>query len=196
VIDVKEPLEFSLEVPFPFENILSFPIFFGPFCLEGLSNVQIQTKDGKMMGKKRRLWMKWGTMLVMIGLVAIQTEAHGNSWNWEFFLSNGESNFFYDPDMVSRSPERIVRAWWKEVFKTKKVLRSRGFTGSEYEKAAYQINVTEINCPTKEFCRKAFLLCSEEGDNILCTIHRQRPEEWIPVRQEQPIGVLYLKLCQ
>ena len=102
-----------------------------------------------MMDKKRRLWVKRGIMLVIIGLAAIQTEVHGNSWKWEFFFSDAECDFSYDPDTVFRSAEDIVRVWWKEDFKTKEVLKSRGFTGSEYEKAAYQINVSEINCKKK-----------------------------------------------
>ena len=149
-----------------------------------------------MMGKKRRLWINLGIMLVMIGLVAIQTEAKGNSWKWEFFYSDRECDFFYDPDTVFRSAEGIVRVWWKEVFKTKGVLRSRGFTGSEYEKAAYQINVSEINCKKKETCRKFFMICSEEGATILCDLHKRQVEEWVPVWQGRPTGVLYLELCR
>jgi len=100
--------------------------------------------------------MKWEIMLVVVGLVAIQTEAHENSGNWKFFFTNIESDFFYDPDTVSKSPESIVRVCWKKVFKTKEVLRSRGFTGSEYEKVVYQLTVTEINCLRKEWRRKFF----------------------------------------
>ena len=148
------------------------------------------------MGKKRRLWIKWGIMLVIIGLVAIQPEAHGNSWKWEYIFSDEECDIFYDPGTVFMSSENIVRVWWKEVFTTKDVLRSRGLTGSEYEKAAYQINVSEINCQRKESRRKFFMVCSGEGDIILCNIHRQRLDEWVPVWQVHPIGVLYWKLCQ
>ena len=149
-----------------------------------------------MMGNKRELSIKWGIMLVIIGLVAIQTEAHGNSWNWKFFFSDEEVDFFYDPDTVFRSAEDIVRVWWKEVFNTKEVLRSRGFTGSEYEKAAYQINVSEINCKKKESCRKFFMICSEEGATILCNMHKRQLEGWVPVWQVHPTGVLYRELCR
>ncbi len=152
--------------------------------------------EGKIMHEKRRLWMKWEIMLVIIGLAAIQTEAYGQSWSWKFFESSSECEFFYDPETVSKSPENIVRVWWKEVFKTKDVLRSRGFTGSEYEKAAYQINVTEINCQKKESRRKFFMLCSEEGENIVCNIHRRQSEDWVPVWQVRPTGVLYRQLCR
>jgi len=144
---------------------------------------------------KRRLWIKWRIMFVIIGLVAIQTEAHGDSWKWDFFYSDSECDFFYDPDTVSRSAEDIVRVWWKEVFHTKEVLRSRGFTGGEYEKAVYQINVSEINCRKKESCRKFFMICSEEGTTILCNMHKRQLEEWVPVWQVHPTGVLYRKLC-
>jgi hypothetical protein len=140
--------------------------------------------------------MIWGIMLVIIGLVEIRIETYGNSSNWKFFLSNVESDFYYDPDTLSRSPERIVRVWWKEVFKTKEVLRSRGFTGGEYEKVTYQVNVTEINCPRKEWRRKFFMLCSGEGDDAVCTIHKEQSDKWVPVMEEQPIGALYGKLCQ
>ncbi len=135
-------------------------------------------------------------MLMIIGFVVVQTEAYGQSWNWKFFSSDSECDFFYDPDTVFKSPEHIVRVWWKEVFKTKEVLRSRGFTGSEYEKAAYQINVTEINCPRKESRRKFFMLCSEEGESVLCNIHRRELEEWVPVWQVGPTGILYRNLCR
>jgi len=195
-MDVKEPLAFPLEVPFPFKNILSFPISSDTFCFEGVSNIQNQTEEGKMMDKKRRLWIKRGIMLVIIGLAAIQTEVHGNSWKWEFFFSDAECDFSYDPDTVFRSAEDIVRVWWKEDFKTKEVLKSRGFTGSEYEKAAYQINVSEINCKKKESCRKFFMICSEEGGTILCNMHKRQSEEWVSVRQVHPIGVLYWKVCR
>ncbi len=131
-----------------------------------------------------------------VGLVAIQTEAYGQSWKWEFFLSDAECDFFYDPDTVFKSPENMVRVWWKEDFKTKEVLRSRGFTGGEYEKAAYQINVSEINCKKKESCLKFFMICSAEGENILCNIHKRKTDEWVSVRQSHPIGVLYWKVCQ
>jgi len=149
-----------------------------------------------MMGKKRQFSIKFGIMVVIIGLVAIQPEAYGNSWKWEFFYSDRECDFFYDPDTVSRSPEGIVRVWWKEAFHTKEVLRSRGFTGSEYEKAAYQINVSEINCKKKESCRRFFMICSEEGATILCDMHKQQAEEWVSVWQRRPTGVLYLELCR
>jgi hypothetical protein len=148
------------------------------------------------MGKKRRLWVKWGIVLVIIGLGGIQTKGYGESWKWELLLKDVDYDLYYDPDTVTRSPENIVRVWWKEVFKTKEVLKSRGFTRSEYEKAAYQINVTEINCKKKECCRKFFMLCSEEGETIFCTIHRRQLDEWIPMREEHATGVLYLKLCQ
>lgn len=148
------------------------------------------------MGEKKRLSIKWGIMLVIIGLVVIQTEASGNSWNWKFFLSNVECDFYYDPDTVLRSPESIVRVWWKEVFKTKQVLRSRGFTGGQYEEVVYQINVTEINCQKKECCRKFFMLCSGEGESIFCTIHRRQSDEWVPVTEGHPTGALYWKLCR
>jgi len=167
-----------------------------PCCFEGLSNKQIQAEGGKIMGKKRALWMKRRIMLLIIGLVLLQTEAQGDTWNWKLFLTNVECNFFYAPETASRSPEGIVRVWWKEVFKTKEVLKSRGFTGSEYEKVVFQINVTEINCPKKECLRKFFMLCSEEGNNVFCDIHRQHSDEWFPVREEQPIGVLYFELCR
>jgi hypothetical protein len=148
------------------------------------------------MGRKRRLSIKWCIMLVIVGFVVMQTEAHGQSWKWNFFLGDSECNSFYDPETVFRSPENIVRVWWKEVFKTKQVLISRGFTGSEYEKAAYQINVIEINCKKKVYCRKFFMICSEEGENILCNIHRRQPDEWVSVREGHAIGALYWKLCQ
>jgi len=148
------------------------------------------------MVKKRRLWIKWGIMLVMIGLIGIQTEAYGKSWNWEFFFSDQESDLFYDPGTVLKSPESIVRVWWKEIFKTKEVLRSRGFTGSEYEKVAYQINVSEIHCQKKEGRRIFFMLCSESGESILCEFHRRKMEEWVPVHKVHPIGVLYWELCR
>jgi hypothetical protein len=148
------------------------------------------------MGKKRRLWMKWGIMILIIYPVVIQTEAYGNSWKWELFLRDVDCDFYYDPDTVIRSQENIVRVWWKEVFKTKEILRSRGFTRSEYEKAAYQINVTEINCKKKECFRKFFMLCSGEGESIFCTIHRRQSDEWIPVREDHATRVLYLRLCQ
>jgi hypothetical protein len=195
-MDVKEPLEFPFEGPFSFENILLFPISSGSFCLEGLSNIRIQTEEGKMMDKKRRLWINLGIMLVIIDLVAIQTEANGNSWNWKFFFSDAECDFYYDPDTVFRSAEDIVRVWWKEVFHTKEVLRSRGFTGSEYEKAVYQINVSEINCKKKASCRKFLMICSEEGTTILCNLHKRQLEEWVPVWQVLPTGVLYRELCR
>jgi len=148
------------------------------------------------MGKKRRLWLIWGIMVVIVGLVEIQTNAYGSSWNWTFFLSNAECDFYYDPVTVSRSPEKIVRVWWKEVFKTKEVLRSRGFTGGEYEKVIYQLNVTEINCPRKEWRRKFFMLCSGEGEDAPCLIQREKSDKWIPIIETQPIEALYLKLCQ
>ncbi len=135
-------------------------------------------------------------MLVIGGFVVIQTEAYGQSWSWELFLSDSECDFFYDPDTVFRSPENILRVWWKEVFKTKEVLRSRGFTGSEYGKAVYQVNVTEINCQKKESRRKFFMVCSEEGETIYCKIHRQQLEEWVPVWRVRPTGVLYRELCR
>ena len=148
------------------------------------------------MGKKKRLWMTWGILLVMLGLVATQTEAQEKNWDWKFFLDNDECAFFYSPGTVFRSQAGIVRVWWKEVFMTKRVLKSRGFTGSEYEKVTYQINVTEMNCSKKEYLRKFFMLCSGEGDSVFCDIHRQHSREWLPVRQDQPIGVLYLELCR
>jgi hypothetical protein len=148
------------------------------------------------VGKKRRFRMKWGIMIVIMGLVMIQMEAYGNSWNWELFLRDVDCDFYYDPGTVFRSPENIVRVWWKEVFKTKEVLKSRGFTRSEYEKTAYQINVTEINCQKKECLRKFFMLCSGEGESILCTIHRRKSDEWVPMREDHATGVLYLKLCR
>jgi hypothetical protein len=148
------------------------------------------------MAKKRRLGLIWGIMVVIIGLVAIQTEACGDSGNWEFFLSDAECDFYYDPSTVSISPEMIVRVSWKEVFKTREVLRSRGFTGSEYEKVAYQINVTEINCLRKEWRRKFLMLCSGEGDDTPCAIRKEKSDKWLPVMEEQPIGALYRKVCQ
>ncbi|MGZ6226205.1 MAG: hypothetical protein ACXWMH_11960 [Syntrophales bacterium] len=147
------------------------------------------------MGKKRRFWMRWGIMLVIIGLVVIQREAYGQSWKWEFFSSDSECDFFYDPDTVFKTPENIVRVWWKEVFHRKEVLRSRGFTGSEYEKVIYQINVSEIDCNKKESRRRFFMLCSEEGESILCNIHKRQLDEWVPVWQVRPTGILYRKLC-
>lgn len=135
-------------------------------------------------------------MFVILGLVVIQTEAYGQSWTWELFLRDIDSDFYYDPDTATTSPENMVRVWWKEVFKTREVLRSRGFKSSEYEKAAYQINVTEMNCKKKECLRKFIMLCSEEGETLLCTIHRKLYEEWVPVREDHATGVLYLKLCQ
>jgi len=149
-----------------------------------------------MMRKQRRLSITLGIMLVMIGLVTMGTKAHGNSWQWEFFFSDAECDCFYDPHAVFKSAEDIVRVWWKEDFKTKEVLRSRGFTGSEYEKAVYQINVSEINCKKKEVCRKFFMICAAEGENILCNIHKRKSDEWVSVRQVHPIGVLYWKVCR
>lgn len=148
------------------------------------------------MGQKRQLGMLWGIMLVGVCLLAIQTEAYGQSWKWELFLEDTDCNFYYDPDAVSRSPGNIVRVWWKEVFKTKDVLKSRGFTKKEYEKTAYQINVTEIDCKKKQSLRKFFMLCSEEGDNILCAIHRRNMDRWVPVTTGHPTGALFWKLCQ
>ena len=139
--------------------------------------------------------MKWEIMLVVVGLVAIQTEAHENTRSWKFFFTNVESDFFYDPDTVSKSPESIVRVCWKEVFKTKEVLRSRGFTGSECEKVVYQLNVTEINCLRKEWRRKCFMLRSGERDDTGCTIHKERSDKWVPVMEGRPIGALYGKVC-
>ena len=148
------------------------------------------------MGKKRRLWGMGGCVLVIICFVAIQREAHGESGNWKFFMSNAECDLYYDSDNVSRSPESIVRVTWKEVFKTKEVLKSRGFIGSEYEKVAYQLNVTEVNCPRKEWRRKFLMLCSGEPDDTPCAIRKEKSDKWLPVMEEQPIGGLYGILCQ
>jgi hypothetical protein len=165
-------------------------LFLGPL------KKQIQTEEGKIMGKRRRLWMIGRIMLVLIGLGVIQTEAYGDGWNWKLLLSDKECNVYYDPDTAIRSPEGIVRVWWKEVFRTKEVLRSRGFTGSQYKGAEYQINVTEINCQKKECRRKFFMLCSGEGESLLCTIHSKQPDEWVPVREGHSTGALYWKLCR
>ena len=155
-----------------------------------------QTEEIKVMGKKKRLWMKWGILLVMLGFVASQTESQEKNWDWKFFLENDECAFFYSPGTVLRSQEGTVRVWWKEHFKTKRVLKSRGFTGSEYDKVTYQINVTEINCSRQEYLRKFFMLCSGEGNNVFCDIHRQHSGKWAPVSEEQPIGAVYLILCR
>ncbi len=146
------------------------------------------------MRKKRRLWMKWGIMFLITGFVV--TEAYGQSWKWELFLSDLDCDFFYDPDTVFRSPDNILRVWWKEFFKRKDVLTSRGFTDSKYDKVVYQVNVSEINCDKKESRRKFFMLCSEEGETILCNIHRRELEEWVPVWQLRPTGILYRNLCR
>lgn len=148
------------------------------------------------MSKNRRLRIKWGIMLLIISFGGIQTEAYGQSWNWKFFSSDLECDFFYDPDTVFKSPENILRVWWKELFKKKEILRSRGFTGKEYENVVYQINVSEIDCHNKQSRMKFFMLCSEEGENIFCNIHRRQLEEWIPVWQVHPTGVLYRDLCR
>ena len=148
------------------------------------------------MAKKRRLGLIWGIMVVIIGLAEIQTEAYGDSGNWKFFLSDAECDFYYDAGAVSGSPEKVVRVSWKEVFKTKEALRSRGFTGSEYEKVVYQLNVTEINCPRKQWRRKFFMLCSGEEDDIPCAIHKEKSDKWLPVKEGQPIGALHWKVCQ
>jgi hypothetical protein len=52
-----------------------------------------------MMRKQRRLSIKFGIILVIIGLVAIQEEAYGQSWKWEF-CSAMQSAIFYDPDRL------------------------------------------------------------------------------------------------
>ena len=148
------------------------------------------------MGQKREAWVIWGCVLVIICFVAIQREAHGETGNWKFFLSNSECDHYYNSDTVSRSPERIIRVTWKEVFKTKEVLKSRGFTGSEYEKIAYQLNVTELNCPRKEWRRKLLILCSGEEDDTPCTIRKEKSDQWLPVIEEQPIGALSRMVCQ
>ncbi len=135
-------------------------------------------------------------MFVIIGLVAMRTKAQANSWSWELLLSDVDCDFYYDPDTVTRSPENIVRVWWKEVFKTREVLKSRGFTQSQYERAAYEINVTEINCQKKQCRRRFFMLCSDEGETIFCTIHRRQLDEWVPVTEGHALGVLYLNLCK
>src|SRR5512135_1643459 len=113
------------------------------------------------MSKMRRYTVKSCVLIVMIELMFICTEGHGQSWKWTPFLSDLDCDFFYDSDTVFKSPENIVRVWWKELFKTKEVLKSRGFTENEYEKVAYQINVSEIDCQKKESRRKFFMLCSE-----------------------------------
>ncbi len=148
------------------------------------------------MSKMRQLTVKSGVLIVVIELIFVCTEAHGQSWKWTPFLSDSDCDFFYDPDTVFKSPENIVRVWWKELFKTKEVLKSRGFTENEYEKVAYQINVSEIDCQKKESRRKFFMLCSEEGESIVCNIHRRQLEEWTPVWRVRPTGVLYRELCR
>jgi len=127
------------------------------------------------------------------------SDSNGSIWRqWKLgiLLEQCRVRFFFDLATVSRSPQGIVRVSWKEVFKTKEVLRSRGFTGSEYEKVDYQINVTEINCPGKKWRRRFFMLCSGEINDTVCDIHKEKSDKWVPIRQEQPIGALYGKVCR
>jgi hypothetical protein len=89
-VDGERPLEFPVEVLFSFGHFVSFYIFScSPLFREHLKK-QIQTEEGKIMGKKRRLSIKWGIMLVIVGLVVIQTEAFPGEPGLEFPFAPSE----------------------------------------------------------------------------------------------------------
>ena len=70
-------------------------------------------------------------------------------------------------------------------------------------------NKIQVRLPPPQ---KSFVIASEErfidnGDGTItdvrrkindtvCDIHKEKSDKWVPIRQEQPIGALYGKVCR
>jgi hypothetical protein len=155
----------------------------------GVVNQEMKRERGVRM---KSLSVKLGIILVVIGL-AIFASAEVWGEDWKLFKKTEDANFYYDKEDITRSPQKIVKVWIKQVYKKKGKMDMVNLVGARYENLSYSINSLEFDCGAKMVHFLSIAYHSKNGDVLDL---ENPPDKWESISPNSMFDVLYKKVCK
>ena len=112
--------------------------------------------------------MKRGSRVIVTVCLFIVFFYSFEGWavDWKLIGTSWETDYFYDPQGVSRLSQEIVQVWMKKIYGEKKVKEFIKGIGPEFKELSYDLSLIEVNCSEKKFRLLAFSYYNQDGSLI------------------------------
>ena len=131
-------------------------------------------------------------ILVVMGLaIFCYSEVWGE--DWKLIKKTGDAKFYYDAKDITRSPQKMISVWIKQVYTKKGKMDMINLVGPRYEKLSYSINSLEFDCAAKKMRFLSMTYYSKSGD----ILDLENPsDKWEAIAPNSMFDALYKKVCR
>ena len=139
------------------------------------------------------LWVKSRVILVVV--MGLSIFCYSEVWgeDWKLIKKTGDAKFYYDAKDITRSPQKMVSVWIKQVYTKKGKMDMINLVGPRYEKLSYSINSLEFDCAAKKMRFLSMTYYSKSGD----ILDLENPsDKWEAIAPNSMFDALYKKVCR
>ena len=133
--------------------------------------------------------------LGIISVIGLTIFGYAEVWgmDWKLFKKTEDAKFYYDKKDVTRSPQKIVTVWVKQVYTKKGKMDMINLVGPRYENLSYSINSLEFDCGEKLMRFLSMTYYSKNGDVIDL---ENPPDKWESIPTNSMFDALYKRVCK
>ena len=135
---------------------------------------------------------KLGVIPVVMGLAIF---GYSELWgeDWKLFKKTADAKFYYDRKDITRSPQKLVSVWIKQVYTKKGKMDMINLVGPRYEHLSYSINSLEFDCGAKMVHFLSMAYYSKSGDVLDLEDSTEKRES---INPNSMFDALYNKVCK
>jgi hypothetical protein len=135
---------------------------------------------------------KVGVIFVVMGLTLF---SYSDVWgeDWKLFKKTADAKFYYDRKDITRSPQKLVNVWVKQVYTKKGKMDMINLVGPRYEHLSYSINSLEFDCGGKMVRFLSMTYYSKNGDVLDL---EDSPDKRELVTPNSMFDALHNKVCK
>jgi len=133
--------------------------------------------------------------LRVVFVIGLAIFSCGEVWgqDWKLFKKTDDAKFYYDKEDITRSPEKIVKVWIRQVYAKKGKMDMIKLVGPRYENLSYSINSLEFDCRAKLIHFLSMTYYSKNGDVLDL---ENSPDKWESIPSNSTFDALYRKVCK
>ena len=135
---------------------------------------------------------KAGVICVIMGLTLFAySEVRGE--DWKLFKKTADAKFYYDRKDITRSPQKLVSVWVKQVYTKKGKIDMINLVGPRYEHLSYSSNSLEFDCGAKMVRFVSMTYYSKNGDVLGL---EDSTDKWESITPNSVFDALHKKVCK
>jgi len=133
-----------------------------------------------------------GFISVVMGLIIFgYLEVCGE--DWKLFKKTVDAKFYYDRKDITRSPQKLVSVWVKQVYTKKGKMDMINLVGPRYEHLSYSSNSLEFDCGAKMVRFVSMTYYSTNGDVLDL---EDSTDKWESITPNSMFDALHKRVCK